>query len=78
MHPIQIAPVTFSKITTSIQSERSCVGESISFLGWKFAYFLPAFDVEGILFRRDLLKFSLNFVNSRDGIEGSDLRQYEI
>lgn len=81
-HPVQIASVTFSKITASIQSERSCDGESISFLGWKFAYFLPAFGVEGILFRHDLLKFSLNFINlegnSRDEIGGSGLRQYEI
>lgn len=57
------APVTFRKITASIQSEGSCDGESISFLGWKFAYFLSASGVEGILSRRDLLKFSLDFVN---------------
>lgn len=38
--------------------------------------------MEGILSRRDLLKFSLDFVNlggsSRDEIGGSGLRQYEI
>lgn len=71
MHPVQTAPVTLSKITASIQSEGSCDGESISFLGWKFAYFLSASGMEGILSRRDLLKFSLDFVNlggnSKDG-----------
>lgn len=75
---VQTAPVTLSKITTSIQSDGSCDGESISFLGWKFAYFLSASGVEGILSRRDLLKFSLDFVNlgggSRDEIGGSSLR----
>lgn len=78
MHPVQTAPVTLSKITASIQSEGSCDGESISFLGWKFAYFLSASGMEGILSRRDLLKFSLDFVNlggnSKDEIGGSGFR----